>query len=284
MQTTPQFRLPQETQVCLIHVADGDEKLWPSSRHTQGAGNIWQRWGRLSGRLQSGLASHTTAECTWLSVSHVMSDLTARNLVGMAIHQRMNIEVECDLFPSGTMFITSIREPESFFRSMFHYFYQKYANLKQVSQRPCGVQCWGMPFAKWMGSVEKGEFQYKFGVTPNEVLDVLDDVYDGETDWAFRAKNFQAFELGFDYEETDTSEFSITIGSQNDWLLQTISKVKSSRLIDTTSLSQSPSTFSRVWFCYGKYCACHGLCFSQKVEWCRPSTKRRCSQRIKFQF
>jgi len=133
--------------------------------------------------------------------------------VGMAIHQRMNIEVECDLFPPGTMFITSIREPESFFRSMFHYFYQKYANLKQVSQRPCGVQCWGMPFAKWMGSAEKGEFQYKFGVTPNEVLDVLDDVYDGETDWAFRAKNFQAFELGFDYEETDTNYIKSKIQS-----------------------------------------------------------------------
>ena len=120
----------------------------------------------------------------------------------MAIHQRMNIEVEKDIFPTGTMFITSIREPESFFRSMFHYFYQKYANFKQVSQRPCGVQCWGMPFAKWLGNGTNDQFEYKFGATPNELLDVLDQVYDPKTDWAFRAKNFQAFELGFDYEET----------------------------------------------------------------------------------
>ena len=86
---------------------------------------------------------------------------------------------------------------------MFHYFYQKYANFKQVSQRPCGVQCWGMPFAKWLGNGTHDQFEYKFGATPNELLDVLDQVYDSRTNWAFRAKNFQAFELGLDYEETD---------------------------------------------------------------------------------
>ena len=136
------------------------------------------------------------------------NEVLISSLVGMAIHQRMNIAVEKDLFPSGTFFITSIREPESFFRSMFHYFYQKYANFKQVSQRPCGVQCWGMPFAKWLGDDGGGgaKREYKFGATPNELLDVLDKVYDPSSDWAFRAKNFQAFELGLNYEETSQGD------------------------------------------------------------------------------
>ena len=36
--------------------------------------------------------------------------------------------------------------------------------------------------------------------SPNQFLDELPEIYNSETPWSFRGRNFQAFELGLDNE------------------------------------------------------------------------------------
>ena len=51
-----------------------------------------------------------------------------------------------------------------------------------------------MPFAQM---ASKGE-GLKFGVSSNDFLEMLPEAFSAEIPWSFRAKNFQAFELGLD--------------------------------------------------------------------------------------
>jgi len=41
--------------------------------------------------------------------------------------------------------------------------------------------------------------------TPNDFINSIDEVYNASAPWHFRARNFQAYELGFDSEIEDMS-------------------------------------------------------------------------------
>jgi galactosylceramide sulfotransferase len=114
-------------------------------------------------------------------------------------HQRMNRGLEKELFGEKATFVTSIRSPISFFRSAYQYFYERWESENSVKNRKCGFVCWGMPFAKFLE--ENGSL--KFGVSPNEFLDRLPEIFNKDTHWSFRAKNFQAFEFGLDNDRDD---------------------------------------------------------------------------------
>ena len=124
--------------------------------------------------------------------------------LGISVHQRMNGPVEKALFGPDAIFVTSIREPESFFRSEYQYFYLRWESENAVRNRKCGFVCWGMPFAALLGQNKT----LQFGIGPNQFLDVLAKVYRPEIPWSFRAKNFQSFEFGLDYNRDDRDYIS----------------------------------------------------------------------------
>ena len=117
----------------------------------------------------------------------------------ISVHQRMNSEVEKELFNDDAIFVSSVREPESFFRSVYQYFYQRWESENAVRNRKCGFVCWGMPFAAMLAT----NGTLKFGVSPNEFLDLLPTVFNEDTPWSFRAKNFQSFEFGLNNTRDD---------------------------------------------------------------------------------
>ena len=119
--------------------------------------------------------------------------------LAISVHQRMNSAVEKKLFDKNAIFVTSVREPESFFYSMYQYFYQRWESENAVRNRKCGLICWGMPFAALLA--QNGTL--KFGVSPNEFLEQLPRIFHESVPWSFRAKNFQAFEFGLDNNRDD---------------------------------------------------------------------------------
>ena len=76
------------------------------------------------------------------------------------------------------------------FRSSYNFHYYRFPNNKAVLHRKCNNACWSEPFRTLLDG--------QFKVPLDKFLDILDEKYDGNIDWIFRATNFQAFELGLD--------------------------------------------------------------------------------------
>lgn len=96
-----------------------------------------------------------------------------------------------------TVYLTSMRNPLSQFVSTFNFFYgrfQDHGNMKYKSNKGGSLTCWGHPFVEFLGGP---------GRTPNEFINKASEIYNSSAPWHFRAKNFQAYELGLENEIED---------------------------------------------------------------------------------
>lgn len=95
-------------------------------------------------------------------------------------HFRMTSkEKVLQIMPANTVFVTIIRDPANAFESGFAFFRD-------------------YPFSVWMEDYANSNSLAKF-------LDNPLKYYNRSTPWYFRAKNYQAFDLGFDHEREDKS-------------------------------------------------------------------------------
>jgi len=134
--------------------------------------------------------------------------------LAISTHQVFNYEIEKSLFPENSFFLTSVREPFSLFRSMFEYFYRRWDSEAAVRNRKCGFTCWGAPYAHWLAE-DPSESRVRFGAEISEYLDRLPKIFNKSDSWAFRAKNFQAFELGLDWTRDDKKYVNSKINELN---------------------------------------------------------------------
>ena len=100
------------------------------------------------------------------------------------------------LMAPNTTLITTIRNPLSFLHSSYNYFYQKFSRLDHGGPG-CNVECSGKPYFGWLGN--------RTQVPITEFLDILDDAYEPDDAYSFRARNFQSYEMGLD-EKADADE------------------------------------------------------------------------------
>ncbi|CAG5106176.1 Oidioi.mRNA.OKI2018_I69.chr1.g2724.t1.cds [Oikopleura dioica] len=88
-----------------------------------------------------------------------------------------------------TIFLTSIREPLSHYKSVFDFFYGSYKRESGMVDHACNLACEGQPFLAMLGKA--GEHFEKY-------MDCIPECYNASLPWSFRARNFQTFEMGLD--------------------------------------------------------------------------------------
>ena len=112
-------------------------------------------------------------------------------------HLRFHKENLQQVLNDDTVYLTSMRNPLSHFVSTFEFFYGRFLSeekMEQKSNKGQSLTCWGHPFVDFLGGA---------GKTPNEFIARAEEIYNPRAPWHFRARNFQAYELGFDSEITD---------------------------------------------------------------------------------
>ena len=97
------------------------------------------------------------------------------------------------VFPSDTKYLTVLREPLSHFESTFNFFYSRHHTLASAQGRKNDICCWGMPFSAVAG----------WDTDAVTYLRMAPDRWNSSIPWAGRGRNFQAFELGWDVDQTD---------------------------------------------------------------------------------
>ena len=97
------------------------------------------------------------------------------------------------VFPSDTKYLTVLREPLSHFESTFNFFYSRHHTLASAQGRKNDICCWGMPFSAVAG----------WDTDAVTYLRMAPDRWNISIPWAGRGRNFQAFELGWDVDQTD---------------------------------------------------------------------------------
>lgn len=108
-------------------------------------------------------------------------------------HVRFDGPAFRSVFPSDTIYLTVIREPLSHFESTFNFFYTRHHTLASASSRQNDLCCWGMPFANVSG----------WNSNAVDYLRQAPDNWNKDIPWAGRGRNFQAFELGWDVDNSD---------------------------------------------------------------------------------
>jgi hypothetical protein len=112
-------------------------------------------------------------------------------------HFRWNADYIPTILQPGTVVVTTIREPEATFRSVYNYYY---FDKGDKDQKCSDVACWKQPFKKMLGNREK--------VPIEEFLDLLPKIFDEKIGQNFRAKNYQSFEMGLDHLNNDEEYIS----------------------------------------------------------------------------
>ena len=113
-------------------------------------------------------------------------------LQNLNYHFRWNADYLPTIIQPGSAVITTIRDPLATFRSVYNYFYLGRAEGKNSK---CDMPCWKEPFVTFLGGREK--------VPIEEFLDLLPQVFNNSHTRNFRAKNYQAFEMGLDHLNDD---------------------------------------------------------------------------------
>ncbi|CAG5112986.1 Oidioi.mRNA.OKI2018_I69.chr2.g7138.t1.cds [Oikopleura dioica] len=115
-------------------------------------------------------------------------------IVALTYHFRWNMDLfEEKFLTSGVASVTTIRDPETTFRSVYNYYYLNHAG--KVSK--CDMPCWGEPFR----SFNNGREDLPVG----EFLDNLPKLFNASETRNFRSKNYQAFEMGMDHLNDNTA-------------------------------------------------------------------------------
>ena len=109
-------------------------------------------------------------------------------------HFRWNEEEVKKVTFEDTIFLTSVREPLSHYKSVFDFFYGTYNKEEKIINHYCNLACAGAPFLEMLGGA---------AVHFEEFMTCVPDCYDPELPWSFRAKNFQVFEMGMDNDSDD---------------------------------------------------------------------------------
>lgn len=107
-------------------------------------------------------------------------------------HLRFHKENLAKVLNDDTVYLTSMRNPLSHFVSTFEFFYGRFQSEEKMelkSNKGQSLTCWGHPFVDFLGGA---------GKTPNEFINRAEEIYNPSAPWHFRARNFQAYELGYD--------------------------------------------------------------------------------------
>ena len=113
-------------------------------------------------------------------------------------HLRFKQESLSEVLNDDTIYLTSMRNPMSHFVSTFEFFYGRFSTLEKMeskSNKGQSLTCWGHPFVDFLGGS---------GHSIHEYIDKAQDIYNTNTPWHFRGKNFQAYELGLNTDEITT--------------------------------------------------------------------------------
>ena len=113
-------------------------------------------------------------------------------LQALTYHFRWNADYLPTVMQPGTVVVTTIRDPLSTFRSVYNYFY---LGRQEGKNSRCDMPCWKEPFKTFLGGREKVEIE--------DFIDLLPQVFNKTHSRNFRAKNYQAFEMGLDHLNDD---------------------------------------------------------------------------------
>ena len=109
----------------------------------------------------------------------------------MNSHFRWNSEYLPKVLPADSLKFTTIREPISQYRSLYNFYY----NAKD-HRTDCDMPCWNEPFMSFLGTKQNN---VKF----ETFVERLPNIFSPNHDLSFRAKNYQAFEMGMDHLNED---------------------------------------------------------------------------------
>lgn len=141
--------------------------------------NIFLRYAKKH-RLSVGLPPHKRWELAGYPAifNEKLIDPQLKTYEMLCHHFRMTSKEKImQVMPAATVFVTIIRDPANAFESGFSFFRD-------------------YPFSVWMEDYTSPNSLAKF-------LDAPIKYYNKSTPWYFRAKNYQAFDLGFDHERED---------------------------------------------------------------------------------
>ena len=105
-----------------------------------------------------------------------------------------------------TIFLTSVREPLSHYKSVFDFFYGTFNKEEKIINHFCNLACSGAPFLEML----KGA-----GFPFEHFMTCIPDCYDSSLPWSFRAKNFQVFEMGLDNDHDDLDRLEAHLEQMN---------------------------------------------------------------------
>lgn len=106
-----------------------------------------------------------------------------------------------------TIFLTSVREPLSHYKSVFDFFYGTFNKEEKIVNHFCNLACSGAPFLEMLRGA---------GYPFEHFMTCVPDCYDSTLPWSFRAKNFQVFEMGLDNDHEDLDRLEAHLDGMNE--------------------------------------------------------------------
>ena len=115
-------------------------------------------------------------------------------------HLRFKEDALKTVLNDDTIYLTSMRSPMSQFVSTFEFFYGRFQTAEKMegkSNKGQSLTCWGHPFVDFLDGP---------GGSIHDYVNNAEELYNTDTPWHFRGKNFQGYELGLDTDAIHTDK------------------------------------------------------------------------------